>query len=341
MRPRIVVFMGGKEEHASSSTQSGTWACQYIPRSQYDVTPVHITHDGKWRVPLGSLPKTGDITRTVNMLASVTQPQEPAQAIQRLLTRPVDSIITLVRGKGGDDGAMHAMGDMMGIRVAGSGYHTSQAASHKHRFSHAIRDIVSTPYSRHISHTITPEELENELRGEFVPPFFIKPAAGAGSHGIMHVQSEKDIAQALRELIRNPQDIVIQEALPGMELTITVFSDSKNILHTLPPTIVTPKGASFYDYHSKQRDNGAHFHSVHESDKNIIEQAQEIARDVYTSLGCSGIATVDMMADGNSFDVLELNTIPTFHTASPIHHQLKAAGMHPEQLITNGFGLID
>lgn len=339
MRPRIVVFMGGQKEHASASSQSGTWACQYIPRSQYDVTPVHITHDGKWRVPLGTLPKTGDVTRTIDMLASITEPQEVTRALERLFAHPVDSIITLVRGKGGDDGAMHAMGDMMGIRVAGSGHHTSHIASHKDRFAHAIRDIASTPYSRFIPHTINAEDLEHELRGEFVPPFFIKPAMGTGSHGIIHVQSAKDTSRAIHELQKNPRDIVIQEHLPGMELTVTVFSDAKHVLHTLPPTVITPKGTSFYDYHSKQRQNGAHFHTVHESDKNIIEQAQEIARDVYTSLGCSGIATVDMIANGHTIDVLELNTIPMFHTASPIHHQLASKGMHPEQLMKLAYSL--
>ncbi len=339
MRPRIVVFMGGQKEHAFASSQSGTWACQYIPRSQYDVTPVHITPDGQWKVPLGTLPKTGDVTRTIDMLASITYPQEPTQAMERLFARPVDSIITLLRDKGGDDGAMHSMGDLLNIRVAGSGHHTSHIASDKHRFSHAIRDIASTPYARFIPRTMSAEILEDELRGEFVPPFFIKPAIGAGSHGMIHVQSEKDIARTIRELQKSPCDIVVQETVPGMELTVTVFSDAKHVLHTLPPTVITPKGSSFYDYHSKQRENGAHFHSVHTSDETVLEQAQEIARDVYASLGCSGIATVDMIANGHNIDVLELNTIPTFHTASPIHHQLTSEGMHPEQLIKLAYGL--
>lgn len=339
MRLRIVVFMGGQKEHASMSSQSGKWLCQYIPRSQYDVTPVHVGHDGTWKVPLGTLPKTGDVARTIDMLASVTEPQEPTKAMERLFSKPVDSIITVLRGKGGDDGAMHGMGNLLKVRVTGSGYHTSQIASHKHRFAHAVRDIAPTPYSQLFSHTAILEELEDELRSEYIPPFFIKPATGSGSHGIIHVQFDKDISRAIRALQKNPQDVVVQESLPGIELTVTVFSDSKGALHTLPPTIVTPKGAAFYDYHTKQREKGAHFHSVHESDKTLVQQAEEIARDVYSSLNCSGIATVDMIADGSNIDVLELNTIPTFHTASPIHHQLQTAGMHPEQLIRLGFSL--
>lgn len=329
--------MGGQEEHAHTSSQSGSWMCQYIPRSKYDVTPVSVTHNGKWKVPLGTLPSSGNVARTLDMLTSVTPAQEPSEAIHRLFTRPVDSIITLLRGRGGDDGALHAMGDMLNVRVAGSNYHTSQLASHKGRFSHALRDIAPGPYTRHIPHTMATEELEDELRAEHTPPFFIKPAMGAGSHGVIHVQNNADLTHALKACKKQPYDMVIQEALPGMELAVTVFSDASGKISTLPPTIITPKGASFYDYHSKRRDGGAHFHSVHESDKFIIQQAQEIARDVYEGLHCKGIATIDMIADGNTIDVLELNTIPSFHTASPIHHQLKAAGMHPEQLVTTAY----
>ncbi len=333
MRPRIVVFTGGQKEHATASLESGKWVCEYMPRLQYDITPVEVTPEGKWKVPLGALPKTGHVHRTMDMLSSITEALEPHQAFGRLFSKPVDSIITLLRGTGGDDGAMHSMGNMLKVHVASSGQHTSEIASHKHRFAHAIRDIAPTPYSRFISHTMTAENLENELRQEFIPPFFIKPATGAMSHGIIHIQSDEDIPRAIRMFQKNPQEMLVQEQLPGMELTVTIFTDSKLILHTLPPTIITPKGASFYDYHSKQRESGAHFHPVHKTDSTIIEQAQEIARNVYNELECKGIVTIDMIANDGAIDVLELNTIPTFHPASPIIHQLKTARMHPSELL--------
>ena len=90
MRPRIVVFTGGQEEHAKLSRESGTWMCQYIPRSQYDVVPVEVTEDGMWKGPVGSLPKGGDIARTIEMLFKATAPQEPAKALEKLLSKPVD-----------------------------------------------------------------------------------------------------------------------------------------------------------------------------------------------------------------------------------------------------------
>lgn len=339
MRPRIVVFTGGQEEHAALSHESGTWMCQYIPRSAYDIVPVAVTKDGQWKVPMGTLPKAGDVARTMEMLFKATAPQEPQKALEKLLNKPVDSIITLLRGKGGDDGAMHATGNMLGIPVAGSNHHTSQHTYNKHRFTHAMSHIAPTPYSELVRHNEQTENTARTLWRDFIAPFFIKPVHGAGSHGVVRILQFPELQHALANARQEKKDILVQEYRPGLELTVTVYSDSTTTPRSLPPTIITPKAASFYNYYEKQRNSGAHFHGVHESDSPLAEQAEAIAQEVYESLGCSGIVTVDMIANEGAIDVLELNTIPSFHVSSPIHHQLQQAGMHPEQLIKSAYSL--
>lgn len=333
MRPRIVVFTGGQAEHAASSHESGTWLCQYIPRSQYDVVPVEVTQDGRWKVPLGSLPKGGDIARTIHMLFQATAPQDPKKALERLLSKPVDSIITLLRGKGGDDGAMHSLGDMLGITVAGSPQRTSNQTFNKHHFAHAIRHIAPTPHAKLLRHNEHAEDIARTIWSEFIAPFFVKPVYGSGSHGISRIENFEDLHTALIEAKEQQKDVLVQEYMPGLELSVTIYSGKNGAPISLPPTIITPKAAPFYNYHEKQRENGAHFHSVHESDSSLANQAEAIAQEVYKSLGCEGIATVDMIANNGAIDVLELNTVPSFHNSSPIHHQLKQARMHPEKLI--------
>ncbi len=335
MRPRIVVFTGGQEEHANTSREGGTWLCQYIPRSKYDVTPVEVTSTGEWKVPMGTLPKGGDIARTMEMLFKATAPQDPKKALERLLNKPVDSIITLLRGKGGDDGAMHHMGGLLGIPVAGSNQHTTHSTFNKHRFAHAVSGIAPTPYSQLVRHVESMEDTARNIWSEFITPFFVKPLHGAGSHGIIRVENFSDLQQAIASAKEAKKDVLVQEYRPGLELSVTVYSDNKGVIRSLPPTLITPKNTSFYDYHGKQRNTGAHFHSVHESDSALTKQAEAIAQEVYESLGCNGIATIDMIANDGALDILELNTIPTFHSASPIHHQLKQAGMHPEHLIAS------
>lgn len=335
MKPRVVVFYGGDAAHAETSRTSGTWMCQYIPKSEYDVTPVQVTPDGLWKVPLGSLPKTGNVTRAMNMLADATPAQDPKDAIHRLLNRPVDSLVTLMRGHGGDDGAMHNLADMLHLPIMGSGASTSRLAHNKHHFAHAISDIAPTPYSHILKKQTPQEEIGDALRSLFIIPFFIKPVHGDGSHSIIHVRSKEDLERAIQTIHNADDDSLVQEQRYGDEVSVTVYKDKKGKIASLPASIVTPKNSSFFDYGIKQSGHDNLFYHDHDSRSNSIHQAQVIARNVYESLGCDGIATIDMIADNGSMDVLELNTIPTFTAGTPIVHQLRHAGMHPELLLRN------
>ena len=98
-KPHVVVFYGGSSGNEDLSTETGQWVCEYIPRSKYQVTPVEVTQDGKWKVPLGSLPTSGAVARVMQMLSKAVSPLVPAKALERLFTRPVDAFVSLLRGK--------------------------------------------------------------------------------------------------------------------------------------------------------------------------------------------------------------------------------------------------
>ncbi|MEO6077253.1 MAG: ATP-grasp domain-containing protein [Candidatus Andersenbacteria bacterium] len=335
MKPRIVVMYGGDDAHSATSKSSGAWISQHIPKSEYDVTPVHITHDGLWSVPLGNLPKVGSVARAMDMLRDATPAQDPKKALDRLLNRNVDSIITTIRGRGGDDGAMHSLAELLHINIAGSNSHVSKIAHNKHHFNHAISDVAPTPYSEIIKKNTSAYDIGTTLR-QFSPsssPFFIKPVHGAGSHGIMHVKSQADLDQAIAYINASGEDMLVQEQKNGDELSITLYKNKNGKVASLPASIVTPRDASFFNYKTKQSGHDNLFYHNHEQHSPVINQAQEIARDVYESLGCDGIVTIDMIADNGAFDVLDLNTIPTFTPGTPIVHQLRHAGMHPEALL--------
>ncbi len=337
MKPRVVVFTGGEAHHADISKQSGAWLCTYLPRSKYDVVPVEVLPDGQWKVPLGQLPKSGNVARAMDMIFQATLPKDPKSALARLLEKPVHFFTTLLRGKGGDDGSLHGLGSMLDIRVAGSPRTAMHTTFHKDRLLRSLSHIAPTPHSQMIMHDDSLEDIEEDIWSSFIPPFFIKPVHGAGSHGVVKVRAFKDLRNAILDAKQKNIDLLVQEMAPGLELAITMYADARGKLHTLPPTIITPKAASYYDYAAKQNINGAHFHPVHETDTSVIHQAEQIAQDVYRSLRLGGIATIDMIANDGAVDVLDVNTVPSFHAASPIHHQLKHAGIHPEQFLDGLF----
>ncbi|MEX0649760.1 MAG: ATP-grasp domain-containing protein [Candidatus Andersenbacteria bacterium] len=327
-KPRVVVFYGGSASNHDLSTETGQWVCQYVPREQYDVTPVEITTDGLWKVPLGSLPRSGSIGQTLTRLSEAVPALSPDRALERLLHHPVQSIFTLVRGHGGDDGSMHSLGSALRIPVVGSPYHTCQRTSDKYLFANTINDITTTPYTRRFRKGTLVEDVLEDIKDEFLPPVFVKPVTEEGSIGIERVETPEELEAAIRRHLA-VTDIILQEHRSGTELAITLTEDARGHIIALPPTIIVPQKTAFYDHLAKRRAGRVALHTPATQDNAVIAEATEIARNIYDELGCRGVATIDMIAEENTVDVLEVNTIPTLSTLTPLQHQLKKAGLHP------------
>ncbi|MEX1112599.1 MAG: ATP-grasp domain-containing protein [Candidatus Andersenbacteria bacterium] len=327
-KPRVVVFYGGSASNHDLSTETGQWVCQYVPREQYDVTPVEITPEGLWKVPLGSLPRSGSIGRTLQMLSQAVPALAPDRALERLLHHPVQSIFTLVRGHGGDDGSMHSLGSALRIPVVGSPHHTCQRTSDKYLFSNTINDITTTPHTRRFRKGTAVEDVLADIQDEFLPPVFVKPVTEEGSIGIERVETPAELENAIRKHL-TMTDIILQEYRGGTEIAVTLTEDARGKIIALPPTIIVPQKATFYDHLAKRRAGRVTLHTPTTQDNPVIAEATEIARDVYDELGCKGVATIDMITNDDTVDVLEVNTVPTLSQLTPLQHQLKKAGLHP------------
>ena len=59
----------------------------------------------------------------------------------------------------------------------------------------------------------------------------------------------------------------------------------------------------------------------------VRERVRELAVEVFTTAGCSGLARVDFFVDGEEVLVNELNTIPGFTQTSVFAALFEASGM--------------
>lgn len=332
-KPHVAVFFGGAPESHDLSQETGYWMCQYVPRTKYAVTPVHVTPEGNWQVPLGTLPQHGPINRMLDMLFTGIEAVVPSQGLQRLLRHPIAALMTTLRGPGGDDGALHSLGSALHIPVVGSGHATSQQTYHKHLCANHVDALVSSPYTMHFRHKQPTLEIVEEIRNELVPPLFIKPSAQEGSTGVELVTSLDELAAAINRAKHTNGDILAQEFMRGTEINLSLLEDSRGVLQTLPPTIVIPKKAAFYDQLAKRRAGRVMLHSANQQENPVLLQAEAIARDVYEQLDCKNFATFDLIHNDGVIDLLEVNTIPTLTEFTPLKQQLAVAGLHPTQMI--------
>jgi D-alanine--D-alanine ligase len=327
-RPHIVVFFGGDAAGRDLSSETGFWVCQFIPRDQYDVTPVHVQADGKWQVPLGSLPRHGGVEKMMEYLYRGITALAPTAALERLITRPVSAFFSVMRGRGGDDGSLHSVGQLLDIKVIGSPALACQQ-THNKRLSHTImRDVASVPFASFYGPATPAAEVAADVQHSFEFPLFIKPVSQEGSAGAEHVQTLAELPAAVARA-QQFGEIMVQERARGTELSVSLIDGGHSQPLVLPPTIVIPRHATYYDYLAKRRPGRVTLQTPDTDSNSLLLEAEAIARDVYTELGCRGYASMDFVADDASIDLLEVNTVPVVSAANPFIHQLSAAHVNP------------
>lgn len=334
-KPRLAIFFGGRSGNHDLSQATGHWVCQYLPREKYQVTPVHITPDGLWQVPLGSLPQTGDVQRTIEMLLQAVPAVSPTQGLQRLTHQPLAALFTVVRGAGGDDGSLHGLGQFLTTPVIGSPQRTCATTSDKHATSLATEEITLTPHLRRWRHHVPMADMISDIRQEFTPPLFIKPAHEEGSLGVSHVHNVDSLHTALQEARAQGGDVIVQEHAPGQEISLTLVEDQHGKVRALPPTLIVPQQAPFYDALAKRRPGRVKLHTPDDANNPVLAEAEMIAHDVWEALGCQGIAQMDFIAGDDGLQLLEVNTVPTASATTPLIHQLRAASLHPTAMLDN------
>jgi len=219
-KPHLVIFFGGEVGSHDLSEESGYWACQYIPRSQYQITPVRVRADGQWQVPLGSLPQTGQIRRMMTKMFEAVPVLPAAKGLERLLRRPVDLLLTFVRGQGGDDGSLHGVGRALSIPVVGSSLPVCQQTSDKFICAQRLQDIVSSPPTKRFKKSDSPQKIVDSVRSLYVPPLFVKPIYEEASIGVEEVHSLDELGAAVKRA-QKAGDVIVQKKAPGTEMSVT------------------------------------------------------------------------------------------------------------------------
>ena len=332
-KPHLAVFFGGTDANHDLSTQTGHWFCQHVPRSSYDITPVHIQPDGSWKVPQGPLPQRGDVGGFFRSFLDGLQKLSPTEGMGRLVTKPLAGLVNLIRGKGGDDGALHGLAEALNLPIAGSPLSACQVCSHKHLCYQTIDDIATTPFTLTFGPTEDPAAIVEEVRDVLTPPLYVKAATGEGGSGVERVTSLDELAAAVKRLQQAGHSLLVQEAVAGKELNLTIIGDPAGRLAALPATFITPRASAFYDQAARRHAGRVHTSQLTDHKDAVVAQAQDIAQQVWQRVGAKRYASFDFVAADDELTLLEVNLIPNASQQAVLHGQLRAAGMSPTVFI--------
>lgn len=238
-----------------------------------------------------------------------------------LLPTGTDLAFNVIHGTFGEDGQLQEILENLGVPYTGAGVASSRIAFDKNLAKKAFLAAgVPTPRAEIIDFSNGP------VMPSFEAPFVVKPPREGSSVGVHIVHHHADAAAALTDAAQYSKDLLIEEFISGMELTVGILDDG-----ALPVVHIAPPGG-VYDMASKypwlSGSKGSEYFCPADLDLATTMAVQAAALAAHRSLGIEVYSRVDILLDSqNRPFVLEANTIPGMTETSLLPKAAAAYGI--------------
>ena len=292
---RVAVLYGGMSAEREVSLSSGRQVVIALRQAGYDVTPIEVGDD----------------------LRAVIAALDPAP----------DAVFNALHGRYGEDGAIQGVLDWMGIPYTHSGVRASALAMDK-QAARAVFAAAGLPIAR--GRMVDIAELEH---ADPLPlPYVVKPVNEGSSVGVEIMREGGNRRAAVAAGWRFGATALVEEYIPGRELTVGVMGD-----RALAVTDITPDHGDFYDYEAKYAEGGSRHAIPARLHADTYAQALEVALAAHRALGCRGASRADFRYDDTQGEpgrlvLLEVNTQPGLTPTSLLPEQAAHRGMSFPQL---------
>jgi D-alanine-D-alanine ligase len=233
------------------------------------------------------------------------------------VVRGSDVLFLALHGGAGEGGTLQAILDVIGVPYTGSGQLASALAMDKDLSKRLFR-AAGVPVPAWFMAPVTPEDVKNGLGW----PVIVKPSKQGSSVGLTLVRKPPDLTAAVELAGRYDDEVMVEQFIPGRELTVGVLGDVP-----LPVGEIVPKHELF-DYESKYTPGMSEETFPAKIATRLARQLQEYALMAHRTLKLGGYSRIDfrVSADGDIF-CLEANSLPGMTRTSLFPQAGQAAGI--------------
>jgi D-alanine-D-alanine ligase len=163
------------------------------------------------------------------------------------------------------------------------------------------------------------------LVARFGVPLVLKPVREGSTIGLTIAKDADEVASGLVLAGRYDRRVIAQRFARGTEITVGVLATPD--IQVLP-TLEIVSDNPVYDYDAKYTAGKSHHIIPARIPEPARVAASEAAGRAFSELGCSGMARVDIIVDGDGTPwVLEVNTVPGLTELSLLPDAARAAGI--------------
>jgi D-alanine-D-alanine ligase len=347
-------LFGGRSGEHEVSLISAASLLKALDPAKYEVVPIGITREGRWRV--GSTPRelahepermlasvldqgqlvTASADPSGPQLVPMEGPAESGVAADRNSDRSVDVIFPVLHGTFGEDGTVQGLLELADIPYVGAGVLASAAGMDKDAMKRLFRDaglpVVQWLLVLRSDWEQNPAPCRRRITREIGYPAFVKPANLGSSVGISKVHAARELDSAMSLAARYDRKIIVEKGLDAREIECSVLGNDHPEA-SLPGEVISVN--EFYDYEAKYLKKGSELVIPAKLGRKQTREVQELAVRAFRAIDCGGMARVDFLLDRptGKLYVNEINTIPGFTPISMYPKMWEASGVSYPELI--------
>lgn len=245
--------------------------------------------------------------------------------IEAIVGKKIDRVFNILHGRGGEDGVLQGVLDVLKIPYTGSGVMASALTM----------DKLRTKLCWQGAGLVTPKWfiLKNEQQIDFCAealgfPVIVKPAQEGSSIGMSKASNKDELKKALLVASCYQCDVLVEAWVQGDEYTVAIL-DGEAL-----PVIRLETDNVFYDFEAKYQSDSTQYHcpcGLFSQQENGLKTLAVEACDV---VGVKGWGRVDMFIDTQGeAQLIEVNTVPGMTDHSLVPMAAKKNGCEFDELV--------
>lgn len=288
---RVAVMMGGSAAERDVSLRSGAAVYEALKAKGVDAIALDVT-------------------------------ESPIEALAGL---KIDRVFNIIHGRGGEDGVLQGVLEVLGIPYTGSGVMASALTM----------DKLRTKLCWKGSGLVTPlwcllkdeSDLDSCIENLGFP-VIVKPAQEGSSIGMSKAGNRDELQKAFTLAAKYHCDVYAEAWVNGKEYTVAVL-DGEAL-----PVIRLETPNAFYDYEAKYQATTTQYHCPSGLSQEQEQFIKNVAVNACEVVGIKGWARVDVFIDDSEqYQLIEVNTVPGMTDHSLVPMAARKAGIDFEELV--------
>jgi D-alanine-D-alanine ligase len=288
---RVAIMMGGSAAEREVSLKSGAAVYNALKNSGVDAVAIDVT----------------------------------ASPIDALAGHKVDRVFNIIHGRGGEDGVLQGVLEVLGIPYTGSGVLASALSMDKLRTKLCWQGYgLPTPKWCLLKDGGDIDGCIEKLGF----PVIVKPALEGSSIGMSKASNRAELEKALVIAAHYHCDVYAEAWVFGKEYTVGILDgEALPVIRLETPNV-------FYDYEAKYQATTTQYHCPCGLSETQEQYLKDLAMMACKVIGVTGWGRVDVFVDEiGQHQLIEVNTVPGMTDHSLVPMAAKQAGLGFEELV--------